>query len=434
MRLWTVFSKTELGTSEFLEEAERLSHTGTREGTLPLRGIRVVELGQLIAGPFCGKVLADFGAEVIKIESPTDGDPLRKWRLMKHGTSVWWQVQSLNKLSVAVDLRTVEGQDIVRQLAVTADVLIENFKPGTLEAWDLGWERLHAENPKLILLRVSGYGQDGPYRNRPGFGAIAEAVGGLRHLTGEPGRIPVRMGIAIGDTLAALHGAIGVLTALRHRDANGGDGQVVDVALYESVFNCTDSMLSEYSALGVVRQPAGSALPGVVPSNAYACTDGTLLVAGNGDSIFRRLMQAIGRRDLAADPALQSNEGRVAHAEEIDAAIRAWAAALPLKYALEVLEDAGVPASAIYTVKDIVKDPHYTARGMLERVTTRDGDELLVPGVVPKLMKTPGSHRTPAPALGQHTESILRRLGLDESQIRVLEEKRVISRGMPHSA
>ena len=260
-----------------------------------LAGLKVLELGQLIAGPFAAKTLADFGAEVIKIEPPGTGDPLRKWRLLKNGPSVWWQVQSSNKRSLALDLRTPEGQDVVRKLALEADVLVENFRPGAMEGWNLGPDELLAANPKLIVLRISGYGQTGPYRNRPGFGVVAEAMGGLRHLTAEPGRVPVRVGVSIGDTLAALHGVIGILLALQHRHASGR-GQIIDVALYEAVFNCMESLLPEYSAFGAVRGAAGSALPGIAPSNAYRCQDGAYaLIAGNGDSIFRRLMILIGR-------------------------------------------------------------------------------------------------------------------------------------------
>jgi formyl-CoA transferase len=289
---------------------------------LPLAGLRVVEMGQLIAGPFVGKTLGDFGADVIKIESPEGGDPLRGWRLQQDGTSVWWQVQSRNKRSLALDLRSSEGQDIARRLIQEADVLVENFRPGTLEGWGLGYEALSQHNPGLVMLRISGYGQSGPYRDRPGFGVIGEAMGGLRHLTGEPGRVPVRCGVSIGDTLAALHGVIGVLLALHHRKVQGGPGQVIDVALHEAVFNVMESLLPEYSARPGARTRR-AALPGIAPSNAYRCRDGVVLVAGNGDSIFKRLMEAIGREDLAPTR-LAHNAGRVARVEEIDAAIEAW--------------------------------------------------------------------------------------------------------------
>jgi len=377
-----------------------------------LQGLRVLELGQLIAGPFAAKTLADFGADVIKIEALEGGDPLRQWRLLREGTSVWWEAQSRNKRSVALDLRSAEGQARVRALAAEADVLVENFKPGTLEAWGLGWDALHALNPRLVMLRISGFGQTGPYAGKPGFGVLGEAMGGLRHLTAEPGRVPVRVGVSIGDTLAGLHGVIGVLIALRHREVNGGTGQVIDVALYESVFNVMESLLPEYDAFGVVRGPAGSALPGIAPSNAYACADGAyVLVAGNGDSIFRRLMRAIGRADLETDPGLARNDGRVARVAEIDAAIGAWTAARPITEVIAVLEAAGVPAGRIYTVADIASDPQYLARDMIVQTHDVDGRPLKVPGIVPKLSGTPGRLRTPAPRLGQHTQAVLGQAG-----------------------
>ena len=377
--------------------------------TGPLTGLKVVELGQLIAGPFAAKTLADFGAEVIKIEPPGSGDPLRQWRLLHDGTSVWWQVQSRNKLSVALDLKDAGSRDIVRRLIAEADVLVENFKPGVMEDWGLGYEALSQENPGLVMLRISGYGQSGPYRDRPGFGVVAEAMGGLRHLTAEPGRVPVRVGVSIGDTLAALHGVIGILLALQHRHASGR-GQVIDVALYEAVFNCMESLLPEYSAFGTVREPAGSALPGIAPSNAYPCADGWVLVAGNGDSIFKRLMGAIGRTDLGADPQLAGNTGRVARVAEIDAAIGEWTTPRRVVDVLEALNAANVPAGRIYTAKDIAEDPHYRARGMIERITSADGLSLEVPGIVPKLSLTPGAITRRAPTLGEDTEAVLARL------------------------
>ena len=407
--------------------------------TGPLKGLRVIELGQLIAGPFAAKTLGDFGADVIKIEPPASGgaaggDPLRKWRLLKDGTSVWWQVQSRNKQSVALDLRQPEAQDIVRKLAAQADVLIENFRPGAMEGWGLGPEVLQAANPGLIMLRISGYGQSGPYRDRPGFGVVAEAMGGLRHLTGEPGRVPVRTGVSIGDTLASLHGVIGVLMALHHRhqtrapDAPRGLGQVVDVALYEAVFNCMESLLPEYSAFGAVRGPSGSALPGIAPTNAYCCADGAYaIIAGNGDSIFKRLMHAIGRDDLGQDPALADNAGRVLRVQEIDAAIGAWAQTLPVMQVMAALEQASVPSGRIYTVADIAADPHFAARGMLASVDLSDGTSMTVPGFVPKLSRTPGNHRRNAPALGQDTEAVLREVGVTPEQIDALRARGVIS-------
>ena len=379
----------------------------------PLAGLKVLELGQLIAGPFAGRTLADFGAEVIKIEPPGEGDPLRKWRLLHHGTSVWWQVQSRNKQSVVLDLRTPEGRADAARLAAEADVLIENFKPGTLEKWGLGYDALAATNPGLIMLRISGYGQTGPYRDLPGFGAIGEAMGGLRHLMGEPGRPPVRAGVSLGDTLAALHGVIGVLLALQARtrsiapDAPKGRGQVVDVALYESVFNCMESLLPEYSAFGTVRQPAGSALPGIAPSNAYRCADGQVVIGGNGDSIFKRLMASIGRDDLGADPGLADNAQRAARVDELDAAITTWTLQRPVAEVVAVLQAASVPAGRIYTVADIAADPHFQARGMIAQAIMPDGLTLAVPGICPKLSATPGAIRSPAPTLGQHTAQVL---------------------------
>lgn len=393
----------------------------------PLQGIKVIELGQLIAGPFAAKTLADFGAEVIKIESPGAGDPLRRWRLMKGDTSIWWQVQSRNKQSVALDLRHAAGQDIVRKLVADADVLIENFRPGAMEGWGLGPDDLHAINPKLVMLRISGYGQTGPYRDKPGFGVVAEAMSGLRHLTAEPGRVPVRVGVSIGDTLASLHGVIGILMALIERQRSG-QGQVIDVALYEAVFNCMESLLPEYSAFGAVREAAGSALPGIAPTNAYRCADGQYaLVAGNGDSIFKRLMVAIGRDDLANDPALSDNAGRVKRVAELDAAIGEWTAQRGVDDVMAALDAASVPGGKIYNVADIANDPHYQARGMIQRITMDDGDEVDVPGIVPKLSRTPGSHRRNAPQLGQDTLAVMRDIGLTPEQIDALIEQGVIA-------
>jgi formyl-CoA transferase len=380
----------------------------------PLEGLRVIELGQLIAGPFAGKMLAEFGAQVVKIEPPGTGDPLRKWRLLHEGTSVWWAVQSRNKQSVSLDLRTAEGQEVVRKLVKESDVLIENFRPGTMEAWNLGWDALHELNPNLIMLRVSGYGQTGPYRDRPGFGVVGEAMGGLRHLCGEPGRTPVRAGISIGDSLSALHGVIGILLALRHRDQHGGQGQVIDVALYESVFNMMESLLPEYSVSGAVRQPAGSSLPGIAPTNAYLCADGKYaLIAGNGDGIFRRLMELIGREDLRDDPGLAQNDGRVIHVQRLDAAIGDWARERTLDDVLNLLNEARIPAGRIYDIADIAADPHYRARGMLLDTQLPDGTPVQVPGIIPKLSATPGEVRHAAPVLGEHTDAVLADIGID---------------------
>ena len=357
---------------------------------------------------------------------------MRKWRLLHNGTSVWWQVQSRNKKSVALDLRQAEGRDIVRRLIAEADVLIENFKPGTLEKWGMDYATLSADNPGLIMLRVSGYGQTGPYKDKPGFGVVAEAMGGLRHLTGEPGRVPVRVGVSIGDTLASLHGVIGVLLALNHRSntksatAPKGVGQVIDVALYESVFNVMESLLPEYSAFGTVREPAGSALPGIAPSNAYPCGDGQVLIAGNGDSIFRRLMTAIGRDDLGVDPELAANPGRVARVGEIDAAIADFTRSRSVAEVLTMLDAADVPGGRIYTVKDIAEDPHYRAREMIVSVTSADGLTVETPGVVPKLSVTPGAVVKRAPTLGEHTDAVLAEIGVTAAQLVLLRARGVV--------
>jgi formyl-CoA transferase len=371
----------------------------------PLTGLKVLELGQLIAGPFAGKTLGDFGAEVIKVEPPGTGDPLRQWRMLHEGTSVWWQVQSRNKQSITLDLREEADRAVARRLAAEADVLIENFRPGLMEEWGLDYASLSAANPRLIMLRISGYGQTGPYRDLPGFAVVAEAMGGLRHLMGEPGRPPVRAGVSLGDTLAALHGVIGVLLALQAR-ASTGRGQEIDVALYEAVFNCMESLLPEYSAFGAVRQPAGSALPGIAPSNAYRCADGQVVIGGNGDSIFKRLMTAIGREDLGQDPTLAGNAGRAARADELDAAITAWTVQRPVAEVLALLQAARVPVGRIYTARDIAEDPHYRARAMIETITTAGGLRLEVPGICPKLSDTPGSIRSPAPSLGEHNAEL----------------------------
>lgn len=395
--------------------------------TGPLAGLKVLELGQLIAGPFAAKTLADFGADVVKIEPPGAGDPLRQWRLMKDGTSVWWQVQSRNKQSLALDLKQPAAQAIVRQLASESDVLIENFRPGAMEGWGLGPDDLLALNPRLIMLRVSGYGQTGPYRDRPGFGVVGEAMGGIRHLTAEPGRVPVRVGISLGDTLAALHGVIGILLALHERQTSGR-GQVIDVALYEAMFNCMESLLPEYSAFGAVRGPAGSALPGIAPSNAYLCKDGGYaLIAGNGDSIFKRLMAEIGRDDLAQDPGLKDNTGRVARVAEIDGVIGQWTAQHTVDEVLAALDRASVPAGRIYTVADIAHDPHYRARDMLQTVRMDDGSDLMVPGIVPKLSRTPGSHRRNAPGVGQDSDAVLSGMGLSAAQIQALRDQGIVA-------
>lgn len=392
----------------------------------PLAGVRVLELGALIAGPFCAKVLAEFGADVVKVEPPKIGDPLRQWRHVENGTSLWWHVQSRNKRSAAVDLRTADGQAIARALAARADIVVENFRPGTLEGWNLAYETLAAVNPGLVMVRISGYGQTGPYRERPGFGVIGEAVGGMRYVTGTPDRPPSRVGVSIGDTLSALYGAIGALVALEARRATGR-GQVVDVALYEAVFSVMESMLPEFDRFGVVRERTGSILPGIAPTSAYRCADGSfVLIAANGDSIFRRLCRAIGRDDLAADATLAHNDGRAARQQWLDAEIEAWTRTRAPEDVVSAMQAADVPASKIYTIRDIVADAQYTARDMIREIRLGDGRGLKVPGVVPRLTATPGGFDGGGPALGAHTDEVLREIGYDAAAIIDLRTRGIV--------
>lgn len=373
----------------------------------PLANLKVLELGQLIAGPFAGKFFADFGADVIKVEPPADaknqgGDPIRYWRKMHEGTSLWWHVQSRGKKSITLDLRSPEGQAAARKLALEADVVIENFRPGTLEKWGLGYEALARDNPGLIMLRISGFGQTGPMRDQAGFGAIAESMGGMRYVSGFPDRPPVRMNLSIGDAIASLHGVIGILMALNHRHRTGY-GQMVDVALYESVFNMMEATLPEYAYDGTLRERTGTNLTGIVPSNTYTSKDAKhIVIGGNGDSIFKRLAQLIGRDDWAVDAGLADNAGRATRATELDEGIGAWCAAHDAAFLLAALEAAQVPASKIYSIADIVRDPQYLARGMIEKLALDNGKELLVPGVVPKLSRTPGRIHGRGPKLGEH--------------------------------
>lgn len=393
----------------------------------PLEGVRVLELGALIAGPYASGLLAQFGAEVIKIEPPGEGDPLRKWRKMHEGTSLWWYSQSRNKKSVTLDLKLGQAQDIVRKLVQNTDILIENFRPGTLEKWGLGWDDLRQINPKLVMVRISGYGQTGPYKDRPGFAAIAECMGGLRHVTGYEDRPPVRAGVSLGDTLASLYGTIGALLAMHHVKSNHGQGQLIDVALYESVFAVMESLIPEYVAQGHVRGRSGSSLPGIAPSNTYRCQDGQyVVIAGNGDGIFKRLMKALGRHDLAEDPNLAHNDGRVKQVDMLDRVIQDWAVGLSLDTVLAILQAADVPCGRVYTAADIVQDPQYAARNMIEHHALPDGLNLALPTLVPKLSDTPGGTRWVGPDLGQHTQEVLSALGLSENEIEQLRENKVI--------
>ena len=392
-----------------------------------LSGIRVIEIGTLIAAPFAARLMAEFGAEVIKVEALGQGDPLRKWRKLHNGTSLWWYLQSRNKKSLALNLKSAEGIDIVKQLAESADVLIENLRPGALEKLGLGWDVLHALNPKLTLVRISGYGQSGPYRDRPGFGAIGEAMGGIRYTTGSPDSPPARMGVSLGDSLASMHAVMGALMSLLRVKTGQGDGQVVDVSLAESVFNVMESLVPEYAMLGHVRERSGGALPGIAPSNTYPTADGGyVVIAGNSDPIFKRLMAAISRVDLAENPTFAHNDGRAAESDLLDRAISEWSSKLPIERVLEELEKAEVPAGRIYSVADIVADPHYQARGMILDARLPDGATIKMPGIVPKLSDTPGNVNWQGPTLGQHTQAVLAELGMSERAIQRLKDEGIV--------
>ncbi|SFV04865.1 CaiB/BaiF CoA transferase family protein [Pseudoduganella namucuonensis] len=393
----------------------------------PLTGIKVIEIGTLIAAPFAARMMAEFGADVVKIEAPGEGDPIRKWRKLHEGTSLWWYLQSRNKKSISVNLKAAEGVELVKRLAEGADVLIENLKPGALEKLGLGWDVLHALNPKLTMVRISGYGQTGPYKDRPGFGAIGEAMGGIRYTTGEPNGAPARAGVSLGDSLASLHAVMGALMSVLRVKTGQGNGQVVDVSLVESVFNLMESLVPEYDLLGHVRERSGGALPGIAPSNTYPTKDGGyVVIAGNSDPIFKRLMRAIGRGGLADDPALASNDGRVAQVVMLDAIIAEWTSSHTIAYVLGVLKEAGVPAGRIYSVADIVADPHYQARGMLLDAELPGGQAVKMPGIVPTLSETPGEVRWQGPALGEHTSSVLAELGYGEQDIARMRAEGVV--------
>jgi formyl-CoA transferase len=386
----------------------------------PLEGIRVIELGSLIAGPFATRILAEFGAEVIKLESPDGGDPLRQWRRLYQGTSLWWFVQARNKKSVTVNLKHPSGAEIVRRLVRGADLVVENFRPGVMEKLGLGWDALRAQNPRLVMVRLSGFGQTGPYREQAGFGAVGESMGGLRYVTGFPDRPPVRTGISIGDSIAALWGVIGALMALHHRN-QGGPGQVVDVALYEAVFAMMESLVPEFDVFGFLRGRTGNIMPGITPSSTHTSADGLHLIIGaNGDAIFRRFMTAIGREDLANAPDLATNAGRDARRDELYKYIDHWVSEHNSEQILEVLGAAQVPVSRIYSVADMLADPHFLARAMFETASLPDGKPFKLPGIVPKLSETPGRTEWIGPRLGEHTDTVLAALGYPPEEIDAL--------------
>ena len=408
-----------------VNEASGANDTGDKD--MPLKGVRVLELGSLIAGPYAGSLLAQFGAEVIKVETPGSGDPLRRWRKMYKDTSLWWYSQSRNKKSLTLNLKAPEAQAILHELVRDTDIVIENFRPGTLEKWNLGWEQLSAINPSLVMVRISGFGQDGPYAPKPGFAAIAESIAGFRHLAGYPDRPPVRVGVSIGDTLASLYGVIGALMAMHHITANKGQGQFIDVALYESVFGVMESLIPEYGMFGFIRERTGASLPGIAPSNSYLTGDNRyIVVAANADSIFKRLMNLMGREDLANDPDLQQNDGRARRSDELDEAIQAWTGQHTLAEALAKLDAAEVPSSGINNAEDIYNDPHFRARGMIDERPLPDGAPISLPGIVPKLSETPGQTRWVGPTLGEHNTEILESLGYDEAKRADLQQRGVI--------
>lgn len=389
----------------------------------PLAGLKVVELGSLIAGPFASRICAEFGAEVIKVESPDGGDPLRKWRKLYEGTSLWWFVQARNKRCITLNLKHDDGREVLKKLLGEADILIENFRPGVLEKLGLGWDVLHALNPKLVMVRLSGFGQSGPLKDQPGFGAVGESMGGLRYITGFDDRPPVRTGISIGDSIAALWGVIGALMALRHREVNGGQGQVVDVALYEAVFAMMESMVPEFDVFGFIRERTGNIMPGITPSSIHTCADGKhIQIGANGDAIFQRFMRAIGRDDLASDPSLASNDGRDVRRGELYELIDRWAASLPLAEVEAVLRQAEVPASRIYSAEDMFADPQFLAREMFLAAKLPDGKPFKMPGIVPKLSDTPGTVEWTGPELGEHNLQVLTELGYSAEQITALRE------------
>ncbi|MDQ0158156.1 CaiB/BaiF CoA transferase family protein [Alkalibacillus salilacus] len=397
--------------------------------TATLEGLKVVELGNFIAGPFASKIFAEFGADVIKIESPEKGDPLREWRHVYEGRSLWWRLQSRNKKSLTVNMKEEEGQEVVKNLIKEADIVIENFKPGTLEKWGLSYENLKEINPGIIMVRISGYGQTGPYKDKAGFGSVGESMGGIRYVTGHPELPPPRVGISLGDQITAMYAVVGAMFAVYHRDVlDTGEGQMIDVALYESVFSLMEGMLPEYEKFGAIRERQGTSLPGVAPSNTYQCKDNKyIVIGGNGDKIFKRLMNAIGREDVANDERFQNNNGRAAEADYLDEVIQAWTDTVDLNEAMDVLDKASVPAGPIYNIEDIVNDPQYQARQMFEEHQLNDEENIRLPGIVPKMSKTPGTTKWLGPDLGAHNEDVLSNiLGMSSKEIKAYKDKGII--------
>ena len=390
-----------------------------------LEGLRVIELGQLLAGPFAGCMLGYFGAEVIKVEPP-GGDPIRNWREVKDGTSLWWRSLARNKKCISLDLKTPEGRDLVKQLLKTADIVVENFRPGVLEGWGLDPESMRADNPDLIYARISGYGQTGPYSVKPGFASACEAISGFRYVNGYPGEAPVRPNLSLGDTISGLHAVLGILMALRSRDRGDG-GQVVDVALYESMFNLLEAVVPEYDGAGVVREPSGTTVTGIVPTNTYKCADGKFVViGGNGDSIYARLMTAVGRSEMGTDEKYSTNSKRVVYEDEIDQVLKSWCASLPLADVMATLEEHRVPCGPVYSVADMMEDSHFQARGLFEQVEI-NGEPLKIPAMMPKLDNTPGSTQWPGPKIASHTDEILAGLGLDSAEIKRLKTTGIVT-------
>lgn len=392
----------------------------------PLAGIRVVEVGQLLAGPFTGCILGYFGAEVIKVEPPEGGDPIRGWREVRDGTSLWWHSLARNKKSVTIDLKNEQGRVLVKDLISSADVVVENFRPGVMEEWGLAPGEFKTSNPGLVYARISGFGQDGPYASRPGYASVTEGISGFRYVNGHPGEPPVRANLSIGDTIAAIHTALGIAFALLERH-NSGEGQVVDVALYEAMFNLLEAVVPEYDGAGVIREPSGTTVTGIVPTNTYKCADDKFVViGGNGDSIFKRLMTAAGHPDMANNPAMADNTGRVKHEAEIDAALAAWCKQHSAADIIKTLEDSRVPVGPIYNVEDMLADEHFEARGLFEQVEI-NGRPLKIPAIMPKLKRTPGATQWSGPTLGEHTQSVLKEtLNLNDEDIGALKEKGVI--------